>query len=188
MTTATLATAEKTRDAFFSARATMQTIETLWELATYAERPFGGDTEDLTPAACCMADAEGWDLNGLRDRLGEDVTEYARELPLSVLVRSDWHHPMGESTYSEFEILLSTGGPAVRVLGDLDSYLEPYRPGLQFSDWGVDWTDHPSQTVTLCCGLLGCFTLGSDPLRFYVFASPGSRQSQPVRSYRLANP
>jgi hypothetical protein len=55
--------------------------------------PFGGDTEDLTPAACCMADAEGWDLNGLRDRLGEDVTEYARELPLSVLVRSDWHHP-----------------------------------------------------------------------------------------------
>jgi hypothetical protein len=29
-----------------------------------------------------MADAEGWDLNGLRDRLGEDVTEYARELPL----------------------------------------------------------------------------------------------------------
>jgi hypothetical protein len=36
MTTSTLATAEKTRDAFFSARATMQTIETLWELATYA--------------------------------------------------------------------------------------------------------------------------------------------------------
>jgi hypothetical protein len=97
MTTSTLATAEKTRDAFFSARATMQTIETLWELATYAERPFGGDTEDLTPAACCMADAEGWDLNGLRDRLGEDVTEYARELPLSVLVRSDWHHPMAVS-------------------------------------------------------------------------------------------
>jgi hypothetical protein len=59
----------------------MQTIETLWELATYAERSYGGDTEDLTPAACCMADAEGWDLNGLRDRLGEDVTEYARELP-----------------------------------------------------------------------------------------------------------
>jgi hypothetical protein len=75
----------------------MQTIETLWELATYAERSYGGDTEDLTPAACCMADAEGWDLNGLRDRLGEDVTEYARQYPLSVLVRSDWHHPMAAS-------------------------------------------------------------------------------------------
>ena len=160
MTTATLATAEKTRDAFFNARATMQTIETLWELATYAERSYGGDTEDLTPAACCMADAEGWDLNGLRDRLGEDVTEYARELPLSVLVRSDWHHPMGESSYSEFEILLSTGGPAVRVLGDLDSYLEPYRPGLQFSDWGVDWTDHPESNCDALLWFAGLFYFG----------------------------
>jgi hypothetical protein len=42
MQTSTLATAENTRDAFFSARATMQTIETLWELATYAERSYGG--------------------------------------------------------------------------------------------------------------------------------------------------
>jgi hypothetical protein len=160
MTTATLATAEKTRDAFFSARATMQTIETLWELATYAERSYGGDTEDLTPAACCMADTEGWDLNGLRDRLGEDVTEYARELPLSVLVRSDWHHVGSESTHSEFEILLSTGGPAVRVLGDLDSYLEPYRPGLQFSDWGVDWTDHPESNCDALLWFAGLFYFG----------------------------
>jgi hypothetical protein len=160
MTTSTLATAEKTRDAFFSARATMQTIETLWELATYAERPFGGDTEDLTPAACCMADAEGWDLNGLRDRLGEDVTEYARELPLSVLVRSDWHHVGSESTHSEFEILLSTGGPAVRVLGDLDTYLEPYRPGLQFSDWGVSWTEHPESNCDALLWFAGLFYFG----------------------------
>ena len=160
MTTSTLATAEKTRDAFFSARATMQTIETLWELATYAERSYGGDTEDLTPAACCMADAEGWDLNGLRDRLGEDVTEHARELPLSVLVRSDWHQVGSESTHSEFEILLSTGGPAVRVLGDLDSYLEPYRPGLQFSDWGVDWTDHPESNVAALLWFAGLFYFG----------------------------
>jgi hypothetical protein len=125
----------------------MQTIETLWELATYADRPYGGDTEDLSPAAHKFAADEDWDLTATRDAIGEAVADYARELPLSVLIRSDWHEVGAESTYSEFEILLSTGGPAVRVLGDLDSYSEPYRPGLQFSDWGVSWTDHPESNV-----------------------------------------
>ena len=32
--------------------------------------------------------------------------------------------------------------------------------------------------MTLCCGLLGCFTLGSDPLRFRVFSSEGLKLSQ----------
>jgi hypothetical protein len=123
--------------------------------------PYGGDTEDLTPAACCMADAEGWDLNGLRDRLGEDVTEYARELPLvGVLVRSDWHQVGSDSTNSEFEILLSTGGPAVRVLGDLDSYLEPYRPGLQFSDWGVELDRSPRVELDALLWFAGLFYFG----------------------------
>ena len=32
--------------------------------------------------------------------------------------------------------------------------------------------------MTPCCGLLGCFTLGSDPLRFRVFSSEGLKLSQ----------
>jgi hypothetical protein len=160
MTISTLATAETTRHAFFAARATMQTIETLWELATYADRPYGGDTEDLSPAAHKFAADEDWDLTATRDAIGEAVTDFGRELPLSVLIRSDWHHPMGESTYSEFEILLTTGGPAVRVLGDLDAGLEPYRPSLQFSDWGVSWTDHPESNVDALLWFAGLFYFG----------------------------
>jgi hypothetical protein len=160
MTVSTLATADKTRHAFFAARATMQTIETLWELATYADRPYGGDTEDLSPAAHKFAADEDWDLTATRDAIGEAVADFARELPLSVLIRSDWHEVGAESTGSEFEILLSTGGPAVRVLGDLDSYSEPYRPGLQFSDWGVDWTDHPESNCDALLWFAGLFYFG----------------------------
>jgi hypothetical protein len=104
-TTTTTPSTDQHRDAFFAARGTMQEIETLWELATFADRPFDGDLEDLSPTAAKFAESEGWDLVGSdRVSIGEAVCDYARELPLSVLVRSDWHAPApnacGESTGS----------------------------------------------------------------------------------------
>ncbi len=141
MTTAPVPT-DQHRDAFFSARGTLQIIETLWELAFYADRPYDGDREDLSARALAFAESEAWDLDD-RDALGETVREYAQAMPLSVLVRSDWHAPGSASSYSQFELLLSTGGPAVRIIGELDSYCEPYRPQLQYQDWGIEWTDHP---------------------------------------------
>ena len=50
--------------------------------------------------------------------------------------------------------------------------------------------------MTLCCGLPGCFTLGSDSLRFRVFSSEGLKlsqakilpaQSRPSRLVAIAN-
>lgn len=136
---------DKQREAFFSARATMQTINTLWELSFFAERPFDGDLEDLSLTAKQFASEQGWEIDGNRDRLADSINEFAGEMPLSVLVRSDWHLPEpGKATVpSEFEILLSTGGPAIRITGDLDSYVQPYRAQLQYQDWGVPWTDFP---------------------------------------------
>jgi hypothetical protein len=43
---------------------------------------------------------------------------------------------------SEFEILLCTGGPAVRILGDLGEHGQPTRAYMQYQDWGTPWTDH----------------------------------------------
>jgi hypothetical protein len=146
--------------AFEEGRACLERINTLWELGTFAERPYLGDVRDLTPAAREMADDESWNINGDRILLAEQIRDHVREMPLSLLVRSDWHVPGGESTYSQFELLLSTGGPAVRILGELDSYCEPYRPALQFSDWGIGWTDHPESKIDALLWFSGQFYYG----------------------------
>jgi hypothetical protein len=160
-TITTTPSTDQHRDAFFAARGTMQEIETLWELATFADRPFDGDLEDLSPMAARFAESEGWDLVGSdRCDLGDAIREYARDLPLSVLVRSDWHAPGSEFEPAQFELLLTTGGPAVRVLGELDSYREPYRPQLQYQDWGIPWTDHPESNVDALLWFAGLFFYG----------------------------
>jgi len=154
------ATPANTEHAFFAGRAALERINTLWELGTFAERPYAGDLEDLTPAAREMAEDEGWDVTGDRVILAEQIRDRVREIPLSLLVRSDWHVPGGESTYSQFELLLSTGGPAIRILGELDAYGGPYRPALQYQDWGTPWQRHPESNVDALLWFAGQFYYG----------------------------
>jgi hypothetical protein len=63
-----------------------------------------------------------------------------QEAPLSVTVRSGWSSP-GELEAEEFQILLSTGGPALAIFGDLDEHLQPSRPRLKHQDWGTPWRE-----------------------------------------------
>ena len=65
------------------------------------------------------------------------------ENALSVTVRSGWYEPGGDNSPEEFEILLSTGGPACRIVGDLDEHLSPKNPRVQFQGWGTPWTNLP---------------------------------------------
>jgi hypothetical protein len=66
------------------------------------------------------------------------------EDPLSVEVRGDWHAPGSEgSKPSEFMILLCTGGPAVRIRGELDRYSEPEKPRVEYQDWFTPWQGLP---------------------------------------------
>ena len=77
----------------------------------------------------------------------EDAAREAiQEDPLSVQVRSEWHTPGQESEEGEYEILLCTGGPAVRIFGDLGRYSEPdgrySEPDdaqLEYQDWFTAW-------------------------------------------------
>jgi len=147
------------RAAFFSARSTMQTIEALYDLSMAASAR-NWSVEDLAPATAAFAAAEGWDLTGPLCDLGDVVTDYAREMPLSVLVRSDWHTPGSDFEPAQFELLLSTGGPAVRIIGELDHNREPYRPQLQYQDWGIPWTDHPESKVDWLEWFAGLFWYG----------------------------
>lgn len=64
------------------------------------------------------------------------------EMPLSILVRSGWYEPgSGADKQQEYQILLSTGGPALRIRGELDNYGEPNNARLEMQDWGVPWQE-----------------------------------------------
>jgi hypothetical protein len=70
-----------------------------------------------------------------------------RESALSVVVRSAWHAPGSEIVEPvEYQILLTTGGPALRIVGDLNRYKEPANARFEMQDWGVPWREVPDLT------------------------------------------
>jgi len=70
-----------------------------------------------------------------KDQVRERMTESA----LSVLVREAWHEPGKAEKPVEYEILLTTGGPGLRVWGELSECGEPVSADLEMQDWGVPW-------------------------------------------------
>lgn len=66
--------------------------------------------------------------------------ETIQEDPLEIAVRSDWHEPGRDDNVStEYKILLCTGGPAVRIIGELDDYNQPSTAKIQHQDWFTGW-------------------------------------------------
>lgn len=109
------------------------------------------DTEDEAEAAAealSLDDYEVVPVEGGEEIDADDVRQEIQEGPLSVQVRnSQWRSP-GEmldpedNKPDEFEILLSTGGPALRLFGDLGAWGDPTDVKLQHQDWGTPWTDY----------------------------------------------
>lgn len=79
-------------------------------------------------------DDETFDADGWRERI--------QECPLEISVRAGWHAPGEKAEDEEFLILLSTGGPALRIVGDLDQHNQPENPRLEYQDWGTPWTEY----------------------------------------------
>ena len=106
------------------------------------------DTPDTQSGlATWDASSEGDELRDMEEAAGncedqEEALERIYEDPLSVQVQSGWHNPGEKSQLEEFEILLCTGGPAVRIMGDLNEHNEPCRAYMQYQDWGTPWTDY----------------------------------------------
>ena len=71
-----------------------------------------------------------------QDELRESILNSA----LSVEFRSGWATFKEDFEAEEFKILLTWGGPALRIIGELDNY-GPVNPKLQYQDWGTPWTD-----------------------------------------------
>jgi hypothetical protein len=65
------------------------------------------------------------------------------ETPLSVEVRSGWYTAGAsdaDRTPAEYCILLSTGGPATRIVGDLEDG-QPTTARFEYQDWFKPWTE-----------------------------------------------
>ena len=133
---------EKLSHAEENARAWMETIsEQVAALEMDWERL--EELRDTDPAD--LDEDERVELSELVNTAGEfedreNVEDRIREEPLSVEVRSGWYSPGGDSFPEEFMILLSTGGPALRIIGELDENLQPIRCRLEHQDWGTPWT------------------------------------------------
>ena len=102
----------------------------------------------------CRGDLEGRDLSRGAKRIlrehdhdGRNVEEVreaieqkCQESALSVEVREGWHAPGASDGPEDFAILLSTGGPALRLRGDLDQHCQPHRAWLEYQYWFEPWT------------------------------------------------
>ena len=76
----------------------------------------------------------------------DSVNDYVVNSVLSVEVRSGWVSAgsCGQMAPEEFRILLSWGGPACQIIGELDNGQVYGTPVIQHQDWGTYWTDyHP---------------------------------------------
>jgi hypothetical protein len=77
------------------------------------------------------------------DEAREEAERAIDEDPLSVQVRSGWFAPgaaLADRAPVEFEILLSTGGPATRIVGELNEHGEPCKARIECQDWFQPWT------------------------------------------------
>jgi len=76
----------------------------------------------------------------------DDTAEAARdeimEYPLEVSVRSGWTSLGQLLEADEYRLLLSTGGPASCITGNLDGG-EAYSANLMYQDWFTPWTPAP---------------------------------------------
>jgi len=106
---------------------------------------------ELVTAIEC-ARANGYSTFDGEEMSLDELEERVQEWPLSVLVRSNWLSPGDEMRPSEYEVLLCTGGPAVRIRGDLAEHCEPETVRLECQDWFIAWervSIHPDEAEAL---------------------------------------
>lgn len=73
----------------------------------------------------------------------DDARQRIDEDSLSIEL-GGWWTPGSEPEPTEYRILLGTGGPAVRIVGDLDRGNEPASAVLEVQDWFKPWTEYRS--------------------------------------------
>jgi hypothetical protein len=99
------------------------------------------------------------------DRKREEAERAIHNDALSVEVRSGWYQPgtlNAGSKPEEYTILLCTGGPACRIIGELDEYYQPKTAHIEHQDWGTPWTEYriSSEDEEILLEYARCFYFG----------------------------
>lgn len=140
-------TEDKYEHARQNAASWLRTIENAWKAKDTTPDGEHPHAENL---ALMFNEGELTDTG--EDDIQERVEEWARERPLSVQVRGKWYEPGSDwqdaAKPVEYEILLSTGGPALRLRGDLGLHGEPETADLEMQDWGVPWREYTGDAWT----------------------------------------
>ena len=84
-------------------------------------------------------------IGNMREELADEEQRerISSEGALEVSVRSDWYSPGSEDQAgkaTEYRILLGTGGPAARIVGELNQWGEPENAVYEYQDWFKPWT------------------------------------------------
>lgn len=83
------------------------------------------------------------------DEEREAAEQAIQEDPLEIAVRGDWYNPCEtqepDNKPTEYKILLCTGGPAIRIIGELDEWGQPETDStwIEHQDWFEGWTSLP---------------------------------------------
>ena len=93
----------------------------------------------------------GWGTEHISpEELREAIEEELREEPLSVQVGTDEWVAVGEVLEpSKFELLMSTGGPAMRVVGSINCHGGASDAVVQWQDWFKPWTEYNNEQEAL---------------------------------------
>jgi hypothetical protein len=114
-----------------------------------ARAPYDDEREELAELIEAAGDCA--DADEARQRITED--------PLSLQVRSDWCNPGEPMVAGEYEILLSTGGPATRIYGEVERG-DPISARLEAQDWFLPWTEYFDADESVLLDYARCFYFG----------------------------
>jgi len=89
----------------------------------------------------------------------DDAEQVIRDDPLSLEVRSGWTSPGADMEPEEFCLLLTTGGPAVRIVGEIDGG-EACSARLEVQDWFTPWTVYRGADEDVLLEYARCFYFG----------------------------
>lgn len=117
-----------------------QTIEELYEAFQFCNDQ-NTEARDISREARKLL-RQNFEYDGdNRQQCLEAIEEHLRESVLSVEVRSGWQSAGEPLEPQQFSILLSTGGPALRIVGDFGQYATPRRCWLEHQDWFTPWAE-----------------------------------------------
>ena len=157
MTTATT----EANHALDNAAAWNSTISAAHEAWLFCQEETEG--RDLTREAKALLHEHMFDGTNHAD-VAESIESENRDAALSVEVRTGWHVPGEPAEPGEYCILLTCGGPALRITGELRGWpavaVEPCGFQLEYLDWGTPWTCYTDADADALDWFTGLFYYG----------------------------